>query len=261
MAPDKKKILTAAALSALLFLVAAAPAAAAAGDITLSPATVPVSVFYGGAQVSLTAEIPAGSQAAVLVTGEEKELTLKKKGKRGGVLWMNVGTVSFGHIPVMYKLAFSQQPESLAPAAVLDRLDLGYEGLAERALGDDRSAERKHLFGELIKLKEKEKLFVVRTNGVAVAPSAQGPSRVTASFFLPPGAPIGAYDVRLFVFKDGEGELVSSGRVEIKRVGLVELTVDLARRHGLLYGILSVIIALAAGLLTGFAFGGGKGGH
>lgn len=249
-----RKYTTAILFCALALLPAAAPAAA--GGLSLDPARVPVGVFYNGPTVAVSGEVPAGSIAAVLVTGAEKELTLKKKGKVGGVLWMNVGTVSFGHVPVAYKLLFSQAPETAG-----EESGLGYEALARTALAGDDTKERRQLFSELVKLKEKEKLFAVDEAGVSLSPAGQGAMRASASFSLPPGAPMGSYDVKLFALSKGQARLVSQKSITVERVGLVEMSVKLAHQHGLLYGILAVVIALAAGLLTGFAFGGGKGGH
>ena len=41
-----------------------------------------------------------------------------------------------------------------------------------------------------------------------------------------------------------------------RRVGLASLISSAAERHGLLYGILSVLLAIVAGLLTGVIFAG-----
>ena len=248
-------------LFAALALASNAPATAPQA-LSVSPQVVPVGVFYGGADVTVEAMIPGGCQAAVLVTGDSADLTLKKKGKRGGILWMNVGTVSFKSVPVVYKLHGSQNPETLAPKSVLAAMNLGYDAVAEKAIGSEKSPERTRLFWELVKLKEREKLFSMKAEGVSLSPDVDGRTRVSARFRLPAGTPIGAYRISLFAFRDGRGQLVSSGSIEVKRVGLVNLTVSLAHRHGTFYGILSVLIALGAGLFTGFLFGmKGKGGH
>jgi hypothetical protein len=66
--------------------------------------------------------------------------------------------------------------------------------------------------------------------------------------------------VEVFDFRNGEGTLLESGKVRLKRSPFVSFFVSLVAEHGLLYGCLVVVLALLAGLLTGYVFGRGKGG-
>jgi hypothetical protein len=67
--------------------------------------------------------------------------------------------------------------------------------------------------------------------------------------------PWGEYQVRLFGFRAGRGELLRAERLSVAPVGLTARVSTLAQSHGLLYGIVAVVIALGVGLLTGLAFG------
>jgi hypothetical protein len=62
-------------------------------------------------------------------------------------------------------------------------------------------------------------------------------------------------------YRDGVAEVLASEKLTVKRVGLAHFVATTAERHGLLYGILSVAAALAAGLLSGVLFAGAKKGH
>jgi len=60
--------------------------------------------------------------------------------------------------------------------------------------------------------------------------------------------------VELFGYHEGMGELLATGKVAVRSAGLANLIASMAQRHGLLYGILSVIVAIGAGFITGVAF-------
>ena len=73
---------------------------------------------------------------------------------------------------------------------------------------------------------------------------------------FPPTVPMGEYEVQLFGFKEGNGELLCSKRIDVKQVGLVHFISSLVDGYPLFHGFFAVVIAVAAGLLSGFVFGG-----
>ena len=89
-------------LTCTLFALAALANNALAEDdinLTLSPTVVKISAFYDGPIVKATGKIPATAEAVIRVSGISEELHLKKKGKVGGLLWMNTGDVTFENAP------------------------------------------------------------------------------------------------------------------------------------------------------------------
>jgi len=89
-----------------------------------------------------------------------------------------------------------------------------------------------------------------------------GAARFSCTVHLPALAPEGDYRFRLIGFREGRGEILAEKMLRLHEVGTVASMKSLAREHGLLYGIVAVATALAAGLLTGFLFDlGSKGSH
>jgi hypothetical protein len=132
----------------------------------------------------------------------------------------------------------------------LEQLGIGYPALASQN-GDDRSS-----FQELLKIKEKEGIFAVHEGAVKLVPGAGGVRQVRAECALPSTVPVDTYDVQLFGFKEGTGELLCSEPMEVKQVGVAQFMSSLVQSRPLLHGLFAVIVAVAAGLLTGFVFGG-----
>jgi uncharacterized protein (TIGR02186 family) len=245
--------------------VAAAPGATATEQqgLRVDPDRVEVHMLYHPRSVRVTAPVPAGAEVAILLVGAERDLVLKRKGKVLGAIWMNVGDVTFDSVPDVYLLATSCGLDDLAEPASLERLNLGYEAVGARSAGEGTVDP---LFKELIRLKEHDGLWSVREGGITVVPATPAATSLqdavpealaTADFALPAKAPIGEYRVLAYTFVRGRAELSGEGRVQVTEGGVAVIIARLASAHGLVYGILAVLVAAGAGLLTGVVFGRG----
>jgi len=236
-------------------------------SIEVNPTEVNVHMFYNGSTIHVAGQLPSGYDAvAVLCVGGERDLVLKKKGKVWGMLWMNVGEMDFKHIPSIYLLTLTGRLADLAPREVLNRLGLGYDPLKEHSAAGPEEADQRLLFGELIKLEEREGFFSITEGGVKLEPTSDGAVSYSADLQLPARVAPGDYELRVYGFKGtGDtrgGEVLSSSLIRVKQVGFALLVATLARESGLLYGITAVVVAIGVGLFTGFVFGlGSRGGH
>jgi hypothetical protein len=249
----------------LLGLAAAGSAwgapAAGPGALRVRPSRVALGLFYNGATLDVDAEVPAGYQAAVRLTGHRERLELKRRGKRVGVLWMNVGDVAFDDLPVVYHVITTAPLATLGSPAVLAKTGLGYAALVPDG------APGAPLRQELVRLKERDGLFGLRegalvpgttAGGAAGDAAATGPVGAGGHFHgtlrLPPRAPADDYQAELFGFKGGEAVRLAATTVHLEPAGAVRAMRGLALGHGLLYGILACVIAVVVGLLTGLVF-------
>ena len=249
---------------ALLIISLPLPAAFAGWDgrLKIDPAVIEATTFYSGATVEISAEVPEGYKLAVVCNGRGAPVELNRKGKVLGALWMNVGDVSFERVPVMYQLQTSDRLDKLASQDVLNRLQIGYPALLTGSSAKEVSSDAESIFGELIKLREREGLFSMDEGTLKTSTESSGGSHLETTVRVPAKAPPGDYRVRVLGFKDGRGELLAAGKLKITQVGTAAFISSLAQQHGLLYGILAAVIAVVVGLLTGIVFGlGSKGGH
>jgi len=244
---------------ALALLVAAGAVAAGTagrpagfeGALEVVPSRIEIGLRYDGATVHVAARIPAGHDAAVLVTSGTERLELKEKGKVAGVLWMSVGAVAYENVPVLYRLLTTAPLEVLAPAEVLAAYRIGYSAVV-RAEGS--SPDR---VPELIRLKERDGLWAIDEGGLARR--AGGPEAIVAGVFsLPAAVRPGEYAVEVIGFREGRASRLASGAILVERVGLVDVMWSLSAEHALFYGCAAVVIALVAGLLTGLLFQSGR---
>jgi uncharacterized protein (TIGR02186 family) len=226
--------------------------------IRVEPREIQVGMFYRGTNVHVDGTAPAGYRLALVCVGHEGRVELKRKGKVGGVLWMNVGDVTFDRVPSLYLVATDQDRADFhgRPVPAVVRLGLGYGGLEAQVLPGQGDENMHRLFREFIKLKEDERVYSVR-NG----PVRSSPTSVSTDFFWPASVPAGTYEVQLLGYQGDTGELLASETLTVKRVGLANLISSMAQRHGLIYGILSVLFAIAMGFFTGMIFRMASKGH
>jgi uncharacterized protein (TIGR02186 family) len=245
--------LLAPAFVAAVALAPSGEASQAQESLVVQPSVVSVHMLYHESTVHVTAPVLTDDEVAILLVGQGRSLTLKRKGKVLGLIWMNVGDVTFDTVPDVYLLSTTCALSNLAAPAVLQRLDLGFDALAARSGG---GATADTLFDELVQLKERDGLWGVSLKSVTVMPAgAEGGALATADFVLPAKVPPGEYRVLAYTFGGGNAELVGEGGVRVEEGGVAAFMSGLSQRHRLLYGILAVFIAGAAGLLTGVVFG------
>jgi hypothetical protein len=235
------------------------PAPGSAGPaIRVEPKEIQVGMSFRGTKVHVEGTAPAGCKVALVCIGHEGKVEMKRKGKVGGVLWMNVGDVAFEHVPSLYlassEAGVSRRGEQSDHAGAMPFV--GYDQVEARVLPASADEGARKLFREFIRLKEHEQLFF-SGNG----PTRSSPTTVSADFWLPASILPGEYEVRLLGDEGDTATVLATEKLVVKRVGLAALISSMAQRHGLVYGILSVLFAIGMGFLTGVLFKASKKGH
>jgi uncharacterized protein (TIGR02186 family) len=138
---------------------------------------------------------------------------------------------------------------------VLDQNGIGFEHIrmvpAPTAWREPLDPAEVASFREaLVRLKERERLYVKSDFGVAFI----GRSLFRATIALPPNVPVGPLTASVYLFKEGKllGEYKS--HVMLEREGVERFIHQFALNRSLLYGLLAVVMATAAGLAAAFAF-------
>jgi uncharacterized protein (TIGR02186 family) len=232
-------------------------------QIRLAPNVILMGATYNGTTLLVSGAIPKDAEAFVRVRGMPEDVHLKKKGRALGLLWMNLGSVNIRQAPNVFLLCPSKALEEISQTNQENwrRLGLGFEGLQERVGVTPASEDKDVLFKEFVKLKESKELYAVYENAIDYGSTSGSMKPFTATVRIPSDMPQGVYEVEVFAIKDGA--IVATGTQEMKvaEVGLPAMMSSMAFDHGTLYGILAVMVAILAGLLTGVVFKGGKGAH
>jgi uncharacterized protein (TIGR02186 family) len=237
--------------------VAATPQVSAA----LTEANVKVSATFRGASIVLYGAVfnPQNkpTDVVVVVRGPPQPVRLVQKTRVAGV-WLNSRPVLFVGAPGFYMAASTRDLNSIAGFSVLRRLGIGVDHLEIDAPEEQRTESRfgvpdvvvSRLAGDyldwrnaVVRLKEKAGLYDVDPHGVQFVDKGLFRAEVR----LPVEAPTGRYRAQVWLFQGGVPVSVRERTLTVKRVGIERSVYSFAHRSPWLYGLTSVLIALALG--------------
>ena len=231
----------------------------------LEPNTIMIETFFNGASISVSGKVAADNEVLIVLKGRSEDLTLKKKGKALGVLWMNLGEVTFHQVPSLYLLSSSKNLDELTHAdrKQWEQLGIGFESLGRTIEITAPSAEGQKdlLFQEFIKLKQSQGLYAVDPKAAQFKNIDGKWKSYQAHVRVPPRIAPGEYELTVMEIHDGAVIATAVESLKVQEAGLPAMLSNLAFNHGALYGFLAVLIAIGAGLLMDFFFGQSEGAH
>ena len=252
------KMRRAAITAVLLFLIQAMqPVFGQHGNASMriEPPEVLIDLFYSGAKLRVSGMSRTTGNLALLCTGEEGTVELKEKKRVAGLLWVNGGEITFEHVPSLYQLASSGKLSDLIAESESAHSGIGFRALESQVvvprLDEDR---QRRCFSELIKLKKHEGLYSISEGGLELHPLGDDWKEFSTTINFPPDAGPGTYYFRLISFAKGKATELANKKITVRLAGTAAFIRSLSLGHGFLYGVFSVVIALAAGLLTGAIF-------
>lgn len=242
----------------LAMLTAAALAFAGPVQLQLNKKSIEINTFYDGTTVQATGTVPAGSEAVIRLSGHPQDLHLKKKGKAGGLLWMNIADLTFAHAPKIYMLYTSEAGRGLLAD---NKLDFSLPSLEQRIEISPANENKDFYFHEFLKLKKHEAVYAEFPEKITYTNEIGGDRHFRATLQIPPRMSEDTYAIDLFAVKNGRIIGRESETLQVKMISFPKMLSRLAFNRGLLYGVLSVLVAVAAGLFMGTLFRDKGGAH
>jgi uncharacterized protein (TIGR02186 family) len=238
-------------LAAALALAVALPACATAQQIVadLSQNRVAIDARFDGSEIVVFGAIkpdpeadPAPVDVIVTVSGPLEPVTVRKKARVAGI-WANTEGVEIDAAPTLYKVATSAplaealtETEDLRHTVTIPRAIRAVDA----AMGEEDIAE----FTEaLIRIRSRQGLYRVDEGAVTLAEQALFHTR----FALPANLVEGEYTTRILLTREGRVVAEFDRALDVSKVGLERWIYTLAHERALIYGLLSLTIAIAAG--------------
>lgn len=213
---------------------------------TLSPGIIEMGAFYGGTTLHIEGTVPPDSKVAVAVRGDSVEEVLNKKA-RAGVIWVNSGKVHVSGVPSLL-LVFSQEPiGGLLSRQEIDRYQLDGQAVMHSMKMAPPEMDQPALREDFFKLKERQGIYRFLPNTVSVdAGTSRGvPFRLAIAWSKK--APPGHYEVTVYAIHDNSVISETMLPLEVRETGFPAWMASLAQGRPMLYGLLAVLCALAAG--------------
>ena len=246
-------------IRALLALLMLGTPAAASEELVagLSQNRVSITADFSGSEILIygavkrDAPLPEGSMPEIVVTveGPTAPVTVRKKERRAGI-WINTEAVHIGEAPSFYAIATTgpltkvlSETENLRHQITIPR--------AIRAVGiSDQAQDAPGFVEALIRIRRAENLYRLTERTVRLTDDTLFRTDVV----LPTNLTEGAYRVRIFLTRDGEVVDTLERRINVRKEGLERYLFNLSREQPLIYGLLSLLIAVIAGWGASAAF-------
>jgi uncharacterized protein (TIGR02186 family) len=189
----------------------------------------------------------------IVVEGVPGRLVARHKNNVAG-LWLNTSSATFDLVPSYYAMSSTRPLEEITAEEFRALHGIGFHHLRfTPAVGQAQALSTEDLksFREaIIRLKQKQGLYVKDEYGVAFI----GRSLFRASIELPANVTVGPFETRVYLFRDEKLLSTYTVRLNLEREGLERHLHAFAFSFPTLYGLTTVAIAVAAGLLASAAF-------
>ena len=189
----------------------------------------------------------------IVVEGVPGRLVVRHKNNVAG-LWLNTSSATFDLVPSYYAMASTRPLEEITNEEFRKLHGVGFHNLRfTPAVGQQQALSTQDLndFRDaIIHLKEKQGLYVKDEYGVAFI----GRSLFRASIELPANVTVGPFETRVYLFREEKLLSKYTVRLNLEREGLERHLHVFAFSYPTLYGLATVAIAVAAGLIASAAF-------
>ncbi len=224
---------------------------AAAPVVTdLSEHVVGITANFAGSDILLFGATQGESDVIVIVRGPRVFQTVRRKERRAGI-WINGDSVTFERIPSFYAVAATRPPEELLSDEAMESYGIGTEHLIlPLASETPQGIDSGEFTAALIRNMRNRDLY----SDIATPVKILGNSLFRVGLHFPTNVPVGSFDVRVLLVRDGEVVSTGTTHLEVGKTGVEAGIYDLAHRYPPAYGVISIIIAIGAGWLASVAF-------
>lgn len=244
------------ALALLLALSGVAEAQQERAVIGLSQSSVSITTDFAGSEILVYGAVKRDSpmpdgrlEVIVTVEGPSTPLTVRRKDKHLGI-WVNAAAVVIDSAPSFYAISTTGPLDDILTETENLRHRISIPR-AIRAIGISAEADDAPLFLEaLLRLRLEDGRYHLNEGKVSLTES----TLFRADVKLPANLTEGEYRVRVFLTREGEVVDMLESLIAVRKEGLERLIYTAAHEEPLLYGILSLVLAVAAGWGASTAF-------
>ncbi len=238
------------ALGFIFALFLALPAVAEEVVLGLSSDQVSINTNFDGSEILIFGAVKREEaiqddprlQVIVTVAGPSKPITVRRKEKRLGI-WVNIDAVEVDRAPSFYAVASS----TVLGLALSDTEDLRYRVSIPRAIrsvgAPQNISDSENFTDALIRIKSKANQYQLNEGTVSVDEQ----TLFRTAIKLPAALTEGTYKARIFLTRGGAVVSKHETSIYVRKVGMERWLFKLSRENALLYGIMSLAIAIAAG--------------
>ena len=243
---------------AFCFLICTASLSARAEQVVLglSMNQVEITTNFDGSEIlvfgAVKREAPVPEEpldVVVAVAGPSLPVVVRRKERRFGI-WVNTEAVEVDAAPSFYAVA-TTRPLSEVLSNTEDLRHKVSIPRAIRSVGAAGEVEDAQSFTDaVIRIRQASGAYSLQEGAVDLIDQ----TLFNTSIALPANLTEGDYPTRIFLTRGGEVVSVYETTIDVQKVGLERWLFELSRQKPLIYGLMSVAIAIAAGWGASAAF-------
>jgi uncharacterized protein (TIGR02186 family) len=222
------------------------PAPADAPLITdLSSHLIAITSNFTGTDLLLFGAIDEPGDIVVVVRGPTSTAVVRRKESTFG-LWLTRRSATFDGVPAFYAITSTKPLTEIAPATLLQRLQIGLGTLRFRFIGSGIVEDADQFARALVRQKRREGLYHESVGDVDFL----GPKLFRTAISFPSTAPVGTYQVEVYLIRDERIIAAQSSPLFIDKQGMEQEIYDFSRQAPAAYGLIAVLTAIVAGWLA-----------
>jgi uncharacterized protein (TIGR02186 family) len=239
------------------------PGAKESVQADVSARNVPVTSSFHGTEIVIFGAVDNSQQPSaesgyydvlIVVEGVPGRIVVRRKNNVAG-LWLNTASATFDVVPSYYAIASTRPIDEITTEEFRASHGVGFQHIRFMpAFGQPQALSTEDLreFQQaIIRLKQKQGLYIQDNFRVAFI----GKSLFRATIELPANVTVGPFDTRVYLFHDEKLLSQYSVRLNLEREGLERYLHRFAFGSPTLYGLVTVALAIAAGLVASTVFG------
>jgi uncharacterized protein (TIGR02186 family) len=248
-----------AALALCLAMACGAPGAARAeGEavkVDMSAHEIAIKSDFTGAEIVVFGAVDASKQPAaasgyydviMVIRGPMQEVVTRKKERIAGI-WVNGASEQF-EVASFYAVLSTRPLDEIASTQTLRRYGIEFNPKAQNASGPPAPDEFEEA---LVRLKSQQALHIEKPFAVAFL----GRSLFRGNVRLPTQVAEGQYTAQVYLLQAGKLLSRDDVSLRVQKEGIERILYTLAFHRPWLYGLISVLLAAACGLLGWTLFG------
>ena len=185
----------------------------------------------------------------VTISGPSEPLDVRRKAKRFGI-WVNTDTVQVDAAPSFYAIATSAPLGDI----LTETEDLRHKVSINHAIRSVSPPlnilDAQSFTDAVIRIRKANGLYTLQEGSVSIDQQ----TLFRTSINMPANLTEGDYSTRIFITRDGAVVDQLSTTIDVRKVGLERFLFSLSREQPLLYGLMSLAIAIFAGWAASAVF-------
>ncbi len=237
-------------LIALVFPASAALSQAIVSDLSQNRVSITANFdgsqifIFGAVKSNIMPDMNAGPLDVIIeVSGPSGPVLVRKKEYKYGI-WVNAEAVTVDRAPSFYSLAGTRPVNEILPASEREKYNLGLD----YAVGG--SAAGPEYAKAVVRIRQDSGVFATTESSVKLSEQ----TLFTTEVDLPSNLVEGDYTASIYLVRDQKVVASSTSSIMVRKAGLERWIYNLAHEKPLIYGLLSLLVALVAGWTASTVF-------